>query len=75
MFPLPRDASGLSFVMALKVVLSEESVIVGTDPEPPPEEPDGLLLPQADRTRPAVRTSDNVALFLVTAFKINHLCR
>jgi hypothetical protein len=61
-------------VIAAKVVLSEEREIVGTAPELPPEEPDdGLLLPQADRTRPAVRTSDNVALFLVTAFKINHL--
>jgi hypothetical protein len=43
---------------------------VGTAPEPPPEELDGELPPQADRTRPAVRASDIVAVVLVTAFKI-----
>src|SRR5579875_1930725 len=77
MFPLPFAARPFSLVMVSKVRVSWAMVIDGTfadDPllllEPP------LLLPQAARTRPAVAISETAALFLVTAFKMNHLvCR
>ena len=44
--PLPRAARGLSVVMAEKELLSELTEICGTgaELEPPPLEPDGVLL-------------------------------
>jgi hypothetical protein len=69
-FPLPLAASGFSVVIAEKVRLSEEIVILGTAPELLPEEPDGEpLLLQALMIRPTLRATDIVTLFLVTAFK------
>jgi hypothetical protein len=45
-------------------------LILGTEPEEPPEPPeDGLLLPQAARAKPAVKATERTAAVLVTAFK------